>query len=147
MHQNEPTTANVEKDLVGLGLYDKGDDVQTPAYRDSLLFNGTSPHRQSGKGLKLEETWQPPAEQVPEAEEDDGNDSPIDDLLQPLPMYQPHMLGEELGKSEYQDFTGQSFLFDEDFERQGTSWLSDTGYTAQVPFDYGQYGLYSDHFE
>lgn len=67
--------------LVGMGLYDKPDkyseDPQLNNYRStvsSLLgstFKGCEPQ---GKGLKLEETWEPPKAEEDEEEDDDEED-------------------------------------------------------------------------
>ncbi|KID77475.1 hypothetical protein MBR_03794, partial [Metarhizium brunneum ARSEF 3297] len=73
--------------LVGMGLYDTPDklaeDPQLNNYRttvSSLLGSSYRPHEPQGKGLKLEETWEPPkaedeTEEDGEEEEDDEDDS------------------------------------------------------------------------
>lgn len=65
--------------LVGMGLYDAPDkaeeDTQLNSYHStvsSLLGSGFRPTEPTGKGLKLEETWEPP--QSSEDGEDDDED-------------------------------------------------------------------------
>lgn len=65
--------------LVGMGLYDTPDkvceDPQLNNYRSTVSSLLGSPYRQQepkGKGLKLEETWEPPAKT--DDDEDDGDD-------------------------------------------------------------------------
>ncbi|KAM4056103.1 hypothetical protein HRG_003025 [Hirsutella rhossiliensis] len=65
--------------LVGMGLYDAPDkleeDPQLNNYRStvsSLLGSSFRPHEPRGKGLKLEETWEPPKSD--DGEEDDDDD-------------------------------------------------------------------------
>lgn len=69
--------------LVGMGLYDTPDkvreDPQLNNYRSTVSSLLGSPYRQQepkGKGLKLEETWEPPAKTDHDADddEDEGDD-------------------------------------------------------------------------
>ncbi|KAH8668182.1 hypothetical protein BGZ60DRAFT_344360, partial [Tricladium varicosporioides] len=71
-------TDSVDDDLRGIGLYDTPEEAKSPSsdphldnYRSLLMsqFLGVTYRRPepTGKGLKLEETWNPPAS-------DDGND-------------------------------------------------------------------------
>lgn len=99
-----------------MGLYDPPDNPT------SLLaggFGGT------GKGLKLEETWQPPADADDDDDEpeDGGNDAssdeeedeeppPADDRQWPLPN----------GGLLPTDMSGQSFFFDGDDETCSDEW-------------------------
>ncbi|KAI9719922.1 MAG: hypothetical protein M1828_006052 [Chrysothrix sp. TS-e1954] len=149
-------SSGVEKDLVGLGLYDK------PAHSSPTLFDqrasfGSTSMREGpmGKQLKLAETWEPPTEQalaspeqVPEAEDDDGVDSPEDDVPQPTPVFfaQQPMLMQEPEKMVQAGLDGQSFLFDDEYDVNGTSWFQDTSYTSQVPFDPNQYGMFNNSY-
>ncbi|KAF7552565.1 hypothetical protein G7046_g7366 [Stylonectria norvegica] len=70
--------------LIGMGLYDTPekcqDDPQLNNYRStvsSLLGSTFRGHEPEGKGLKLEETWEPPKSED-EDEEDDDQDSSED---------------------------------------------------------------------
>ena len=74
--------------LVGMGLYDTPDkfdeDPQLNNYRStvsSLLGSTLRPTEAKGKGLKLEETWEPPKpeEEEEEEEEDDDDEEAEDD--------------------------------------------------------------------
>lgn len=70
--------------LVGMGLYDAPDKYEADPglnnYRSSLssLLGGGAPRLRDspGKGLKLEETWQPPEsdDEEEDEEEDDENE-------------------------------------------------------------------------
>ncbi|KAG6313409.1 hypothetical protein E4U22_000996, partial [Claviceps purpurea] len=67
--------------LVGMGLYDtpgKVDaDPQLDNYRSTVssLLGAAAPSPEpQGKGLKLEETWEPPAKEDAEADEEDDDD-------------------------------------------------------------------------
>ncbi|KAF4628309.1 hypothetical protein G7Y89_g9846 [Cudoniella acicularis] len=76
-------TESVEDDLVGVGLYDTPEDAKSPSsdphldnYRSLLMsqFLGATYRRpeSTGKGLKLEETWNPPASDDEDDDEQDG---------------------------------------------------------------------------
>ena len=94
--------------LVALGLYD------TPELSSTWggLTEGT------GKGLKLEETWQPPEEDEEEEDDDDdaSSEASVEEPSPPLPpahqqtQHLPvHVKAQTPGSME-----GQSFFFDED---------------------------------
>lgn len=83
------------EELIGLGLYDTPEkaaplDPQLDNYRNLMMSQlmGPPPRKveQTGKGLKLEETWNPPASDEGEDEEedddDDDDDDEVDDLQQ-----------------------------------------------------------------
>lgn len=109
------------KELVGMGLYDPPDS--------SLGWNDDLPEG-TGKGLKLEETWQPPEEDEDDNNSDEGDDEDAEDaedagdassddgsveeLAQPPP--QPATKTEHVvSKPRVQgNLEGQSFFFDED---------------------------------
>ena len=72
--------------LVGMGLYDTPDkfdeDPQLNNYRStvsSLLGSSYRPQEPRGKGLKLEETWEPPKAEEEEEEDDDEDDEDDED--------------------------------------------------------------------
>lgn len=72
--------------LVGMGLYDTPDkfdeDPQLNNYRStvsSLLGSSYRPQEPRGKGLKLEETWEPPKAEEEEEEDDDEDEDDEDD--------------------------------------------------------------------
>lgn len=67
--------------LVGMGLYDTPDkydeDPQLNNYRSTATSLFGSSYRSmepTGKGLKLEETWEPPKSDDEEEEDDDDDD-------------------------------------------------------------------------
>jgi hypothetical protein len=95
-HQLQPAASTVPQDyetieepeeqgeiLVGMGLYDTPekyqDDPHLNNYRStvsSLLGSKFRPHEPEGKGLKLEETWEPPkSDDEDESEEADDDES------------------------------------------------------------------------
>ncbi|KAJ4290369.1 hypothetical protein N0V90_010585 [Kalmusia sp. IMI 367209] len=99
------------KELVGMGLYD---------FPDSSLDWGSSVGEATGKGLKLEETWQPPEEEDEDDDDDDDEEEDQDDEassddgeeeLPPPPalMAPVHAKAHPTGNLE-----GQSFFFEED---------------------------------
>lgn len=97
---DDDDSMDVGKELVGMGLYDPPERVQP--WQSSLL-QGT------GKGLKLEETWQPP-EPDEDADDASSEDGSVDE---------PPARDEEQWslKSERQlpaNMEGQSFFFDDD---------------------------------
>ncbi|KPM36984.1 hypothetical protein AK830_g9579 [Neonectria ditissima] len=78
----EDSTEEEGEILVGMGLYDTPDkyeeDPQLNNYRStvsSLLGSTFRPHESKGKGLKLEETWEPPKSDDEDDEEDDEEES------------------------------------------------------------------------
>ncbi|KAF2251865.1 hypothetical protein BU26DRAFT_398723, partial [Trematosphaeria pertusa] len=99
------------KELVGMGLYDLPDPALTWS---SGLVEAT------GKGLKLEETWQPPEE---EDDDDDDNDGEADDASSegsveepppPPPARQQPQVPVTVKPQTPGSMEGQSFFFDED---------------------------------
>lgn len=119
------------KELVGMGLYDAPDDdmwSELDHDHGSFLYHLANPHREStGKGLKLEETWEPPKAQDG-AEDDDAYSS--DEAEEELPM--APTMGQTMGHGQpafcapYGDLSNQSFFFD-----------NDDPYSACVTFDQG----------
>ncbi|KAB2573207.1 hypothetical protein BFW01_g10529 [Lasiodiplodia theobromae] len=104
--------------LVGMGLYDP------PSY-ESMLTSGL------GKGLKLEETWQPPPETEDDDAEDDDDDSSDEESVEEAP--EPPKAVEEADDRQCwtlqaaaqvmpaADLSGQSFLL-EDEETYTNEW-------------------------
>lgn len=87
------------KELVGMGLYD---------LPDSTSWNGM------GKGLKLEETWQPP-EDDDESDDDDASEASVEEPSPPLPpVAQPAQLPVHVKAQTPGSMDGQSFFFDDD---------------------------------
>ena len=116
------------KELIGMGLYNNpDDDLWSELDHDtgSFLCHLANPHREStGKGLKLEETWEPPKAQDG-AEDDDASSS--DEAEEELPTMLTTM--EQVPAASYPpygDLSNQSFFFD-----------SDDPYPSCVTFDQG----------
>lgn len=97
------------KELIGMGLYDVSDSS----------LDWTSPLGEAtGKGLKLEETWQPPEEEEDEDEneEDQDDDASSDDGEEELPPPPPAPMA-PVTPAKVQptgNMDGQSFFFEED---------------------------------
>lgn len=86
------------EELIGMGLYDSPDpviktsslDPQLDNYRAFMMSHLLGPgHRRTestGKGLKLEETWEPPASDDEDDDEQDGEgeDEDIEEVPQPV---------------------------------------------------------------
>lgn len=123
-----PLPRKRSKELVGMGLYDNPeDDLWSELDHDhpSFLYHLANPHRESrGKGLKLEETWEPP--KGPDgADEDEAYSS--DEAEEELPVVATSMeQGPPTCYGPYGDLSNQSFFFD-----------SDDPYSACVMFDQG----------
>ncbi|KAJ3497827.1 hypothetical protein NLG97_g1601 [Lecanicillium saksenae] len=84
--QVEPAEEEQGEILVGMGLYDTPDkhdeDPQLNNYRSTVTCLLGSTFRQpepAGKGLKLEETWEPPKSDDEDDEDDDGKDAEGED--------------------------------------------------------------------
>ncbi|MCJ1386548.1 hypothetical protein MMC17_009674 [Xylographa soralifera] len=118
------------KELVGMGLYDTPDrnsfslDSATDSHVGSFIAD---PHHESlGKGLKLEETWQPPAEEEEDDEDAESSDEEEEkehEVEEPSPVgareqaWQVDVMGpkvQDAGQQSYGDLSNQSFFFDGD---------------------------------
>ncbi|MCJ1290774.1 hypothetical protein MMC34_002316 [Xylographa carneopallida] len=123
------------KELVGMGLYDTPDRHSFSLDSAPDIHMGSfsaDPHHESlGKGLKLEETWQPPAE---EEEDDDNEEEEADscsdeedkeqEVEDPSPvrareqLWQGDAMGakvyDNVGRQAYGDMSDRSFFFDAD---------------------------------
>lgn len=91
---------DAEKELVGMGLYDPPEGIQS--WQSGLLQSG-------GKGLKLEETWQPP-EQDDDADEASSDDGSVDEP----PASDDQKWSLNAGQRLPTSMEGQSFFFDDD---------------------------------
>lgn len=96
--------------LVALGLYD--------APEPSLTWGGLV--EATGKGLKLEETWQPPEHEDDEDDVDDdtSSEASVEEPSPPLPAINKHnqklQLPVNIKEQTPGSMEGQSFFFDED---------------------------------
>lgn len=117
-------TKQKSKELVGMGLYDG------PSRRELSSLNVSPDHidqlltQPQGKGLKLEETWQPPNDGGHDAEEEGYS---TDEAEEDLPLGPaPHEAQPALLPATYGDLSNQSFFFD-----------SDDPFTDYMPFHPG----------
>lgn len=103
------------KELVGMGLYDHPDEEtwsELDYDHSSFLYHLASPHREStGKGLKLEETWEPPKD-ADGAEDDEAYSS--DEAEEDLPGAANMSQGPSALDPAFSDLSNQSFFFDND---------------------------------
>jgi hypothetical protein len=113
--------------LVALGLYD--------APESSLTWGGLT--EGTGKGLKLEETWQPPEED--EDDDDASSEASIEEPSPPLPpthqqtQHMPvHVKAHTPGSMQ-----GQSFFFDEDESVSKEWWFHQVKQSAMPARDAG----------
>ena len=111
--QQDESMEESGKELIGMGLYDTTD----------ASLEWTSPVGEAtGKGLKLEETWQPPEEEddgeddaEEEQDEEQDDDTSSDDGEEELPPPPAPMAPVNHAKSTpSSNLEGQSFFFDED---------------------------------
>ena len=102
------------RELVGMGLYDdKNGSMDSPVDAMGAQSRNiyTDPNRSSmGKGLKLEETWQPPGSGSTEEAEDYSSDEAEEDL----PVAPPSQQTQPQVFSDYKDLSNQSFFFESD---------------------------------
>lgn len=115
------------KELVGMGLYDSPDKDQI----SSLVFGDDfgCPQRCStlhgrqesgGKGLKLEETWQPPMGEEDEAEdevEDEADEDYSTDEAEEEPFSGPNLIAagqQQAALLPYGDLSNRTFFFDDE---------------------------------
>ena len=106
-------TTKKSKELVGMGLYDDKNGSMLSASPLTGVGNfeaSAGLQRNSlGKGLKLEETWQPPGEE-PTDEADDYSSDEGEDLPAAPPSQQP----QTQVYTGYEDLSNQTFFFDND---------------------------------
>jgi len=132
----EPTlNKSRSKELVGMGLYDAPDRSSFSSFTSGPLSHPG--HESMGKGLKLEETWQPPEDEEDDDEGEEEEEQAYESAA-PLPVEEPRrtemvqgfgtMWGDNtymdgaLGKTMggqgmgmgYGDLSNQSFFFDGD---------------------------------
>lgn len=114
-----PTNASLHnknsKELIGMGLYDDKVSDFMSGLNSAISAN---PNRESsGKGLKLEETWQPPNEEEDEDDEAYSTDEAEEVEEVPLPSM-PSMPAKDQKPfyPNYDDLSNQSFFFNDDDE-------------------------------
>ncbi|MCJ1354122.1 MAG: hypothetical protein MMC33_004109 [Icmadophila ericetorum] len=129
------------KELVGMGLYD---DLDIDSFSLESALNGHFGHvvkhthlEPTGKGLKLEETWQPPEEEDDDGEEDEDEDESEEEAkYEKAPQHvkpEAHMSSvptatQNNPPTAYGDLSNQSFFFDND-----DSYFDSTGFENAMP--------------
>ncbi|KAF2273159.1 uncharacterized protein EI97DRAFT_384303 [Westerdykella ornata] len=102
------------KELVGMGLYDSPDPT----------FSWNSPAPATGKGLKLEETWEPPEEEEDDGDDNEAGDASSDDgSIEELPVAkeEPQLPIPTVKPDLAANMQGQSFFFEDD-DNSGRDW-------------------------
>ncbi|KAL8783904.1 MAG: hypothetical protein Q9213_004322 [Squamulea squamosa] len=117
-------TKQKSKELVGMGLYDGPSRRELSTLNVPRDHNGQLLAEPQGKGLKLEETWQPPSDDDHDAEEEAYSTDEAEEDLPPAPA--PQESQSALVPASYGDLSNQSFLFD-----------SDDPFTNYISFDSG----------
>ena len=134
------------KSLVGMGLYDSPEPA-TQSWQADMdgRQSWLAPDlvKSGGKGLKLEETFEPPPDHGMDGEEEDDDDedngSSEDEVQEEPPgMDEPH-LHVTVASSQPASMAGQSFFFDDDDAYSGDWWYGQTkSVTApDAAMDYG----------
>ena len=111
------------KELVGMGLYDSPDrgsnSILTCGENSGIaqFYNNLHPRQESvGKGLKLEETWQPPVQGNENEDEDEDEDEAYStDEGEEEPPSGPGFTATDQHRAPnpfYGDLSDQTFLFD-----------------------------------
>jgi len=100
-------------ELIGMGLYDP------PEPPGSWLLSGTPP---SGKGLKLEETWQPPPTEEEHEEVDDESSEEEEDEGPPQVYDHQRWSATQPAVMPIQNLNGHSFFFDDDEAAVSHEW-------------------------
>lgn len=136
----QPRPVNeANKELVGMGLYDSPD----PDHASSLLFSdvsGCNPlygplhprHASVGKGLKLEETWQPPTRQADEEGDEVVNEADEDSSTDEGEEEPPYLITagqQQAVPPAYGDLSNQTFFFDDNDEKYANEHAFDQSFS------------------
>ena len=97
-----PLSRKRSNELVGMGLYNNDPNF-------SSLDNGSL-----GKGLKLEETWEPPKDEDSDKEDEEDESYSTDDGDEELPATSHPEEAQEPLYPAYGDLSNQTFFFDND---------------------------------
>ncbi|KAL8730362.1 MAG: hypothetical protein Q9166_004127 [cf. Caloplaca sp. 2 TL-2023] len=116
-------TKQRSKELVGMGLYDGPSRRELSALNASPTHIGQLLAEPQGKGLKLEETWQPPNDDVDDVGEEGYS---TDEAEEDLPAAPAPRETQSTFVPAYGDLSNQSFFFD-----------SDDPFTNYMSFDAG----------
>lgn len=112
------------KELVSIGLYDNNDNDFISALNSAA---SSDPSRDSlGKGLKLEETWQPPNDDEEEPEEGYSTDEAEEmDEVPPVQISVAPEVETAFYPPTYGDLSDQSFFFNDDDQYASESHYAD----------------------
>ncbi|KAI9874926.1 MAG: hypothetical protein M1830_009126, partial [Pleopsidium flavum] len=118
------------RELVGMGLYDDPEDSSTLGLVGRPLQSLPRPqalaytrHLSAGKGLKLEETWQPlPEENLEQADESYSSDGSDEELPQANAFQSTHQLPVPAAS----DLSNHTFYFESDDTFDGRMFFNDT---------------------
>ena len=135
-NSSPPIPKKPSKELVGMGLYDSPskDSFALDAVMGGHLGGMTAYHLQpesNGKGLKLEETWQPPED---EEDSEAGGEEADEETCPVVPADNKGLNGskyvgvEGVPFSTYGDLSNQSFYFDND-----EVYLDGAGFNPAIP--------------
>lgn len=120
----------VEKEeLVGMGLYDRPQDVQS-----STLFSGLASMAAltagMGKGLKLEESFEPPPTEDDEdaQEENEDDDDETEDIGLSTAAMTNNMLPPQMCVEDQVNYAGQTFFFDDKEAQRNMPAAAQVGY-------------------
>ena len=119
-----PISVKKSAELVGMGLYDDKNGSMFASL--DAVGDGASGLRDSlGKGLKLEETWEPPSKDHTEGDNADEGYS-TDDAEEELPVVPAPQEAQAQIFQAYGDLSNQTFFFDSD-EQNGNYMMLDQG--------------------
>ena len=102
-------TKKKSSELVGMGLYDNVERDNSQVSNNLAMLSGEP----MGRGLKLEETWQPPKGDE-EEDDDDDDSSSADEAEEDVPVSFAEIEHQPAFYPTYGDMSNQSFLFDND---------------------------------
>ncbi|KAL9096886.1 MAG: hypothetical protein Q9165_000850 [Trypethelium subeluteriae] len=132
------------KSLVGMGLYDSPEPL-TSSWRIHMdgYQSWLAPDlvQSSGKGLKLEETFEPPPDHGEDGEEDEEDDhgSSEDEVQEEPPSMDDPRLHVTVASNQPPSLAGQSFFFDDD-EAYSNDWWYGLTKNAPAPDAALEYG-------
>ena len=137
-HDDVQVSKKKSKELVGMGLYDDKDNGFMLGI-DSVSLQ--DPSRDSvGKGLKLEETWQPPNEPDDEEDEDGYSTDEAEEAeeVPPEPVPTTFPGTQKTVYPPHADLSNQSFFFEED------EYIGETPYSDYYTLGQGLHGNLPD---
>lgn len=142
--EEDISSENDGKVLVGISLYDNTSPAPSTSHSRNSSFGPSQP---AGQGLKLEESWAPPPEDIPEIVADDDMNTPTmaDTTTCPtavINLSHEHFIGSTSSLSESTlprasfpcGTFGEPFVFDEEMDWLANDWAMDG--TKKPPVDW-----------